>query len=324
MTSIRTLLTASVLFAFAPLAMGGDDTARDILLVVGAPGSPEYEEEFGLWLKRWTDYAEQSKSQLEIIGDVAEADSNDRDLFQDAIGRRDSDTEAPFIIVLVGHGTHLRGTSKFNLRGPDVTDKQLAEWLEPLNRPLVVVQCASSSAPFLRALSGEDRIIITATRSQTQQNFSRFGDQFASALSDPRADLDHDDAISLLEAFLLASYNVAEFYRHESRLATEHSLLDDNADQLGSSAAFFRGIRATKTAKGGATLDGMRAHQIVLFQLPGHVPLDPSLLGERDEVEQEIEALRQRKTQMTEDEYFTELEPLMVKLARLYHRSPDE
>jgi hypothetical protein len=34
---------------------------------------------------------------------------------------------------------------------------------------------------------------------------------------------------------------VAEFYEADGRLATEHALLDDNGDSLGTPADFFRG-----------------------------------------------------------------------------------
>ena len=35
----------------------------------------------------------------------------------------------PLWIVLIGHGTYDGREAKFNLRGPDVTDLELSEWL---------------------------------------------------------------------------------------------------------------------------------------------------------------------------------------------------
>ena len=49
-----------------------------------------------------------------------------------------------------------------------------------------------------------------------------------------KADLDKDDQVSLLEAFLTASVRTAEFYEETSRLATEHALIDDNGDRRSS------------------------------------------------------------------------------------------
>src|SRR5204863_7310884 len=57
-------------------------------------------------------------------------------------------------------------------------------------------------------------------------------------------DRDRDGQIRLLEASLMASHHTAEFYKAESRLATEHALLDDNGDGLGTPADWFRGVRA--------------------------------------------------------------------------------
>ena len=72
-------------------------------------------------------------------------------------------TEAVWL-VLIGHGTYDGKEAKFNLRGPDVSDAELAEWLKACKRPLAVIDCSSSSAPFLNRLSGRDRVVITATR----------------------------------------------------------------------------------------------------------------------------------------------------------------
>src|SRR5256885_2838954 len=91
------------------------------------------------------------------------------------------------------------------------SSSDLADWLKPFRRPLVVINCASASAPFLKTLSGTNRVIITATRSGNELNFTRFGQYFAKALADPESDLDKDGQVSLLEAFLTASRRVADF-----------------------------------------------------------------------------------------------------------------
>src|ERR1019366_7106008 len=126
-----------------------------------------------------------------------------------------------------GHST------KFNLRGPDISATDLAAALKPCLRPLAVIDCASASGPFINALSGPNRVIITATRSGSEVNATRFGGYLAKAIADPAADLDKDGQTSLLEAFLLASRETQQFYREAGRLATEHALLDDNGDGLG-------------------------------------------------------------------------------------------
>ena len=97
-------------------------------------------------------------------------------------------------------------------------------------------------------------------------NFARFGQYLAEAIADPRADLDKDGQVSLLEAFLTASNRVERVLSHPiAQLATEHALLDDNGDRLGTPADWFRGVHATKRAKDGAAPDGIRAHQFHLI-----------------------------------------------------------
>src|SRR5206468_3358863 len=125
----------------------------------------------------------------------------------------------------------------------DLSAKQMAELLAPLPRPIILIDNSSSSAPFINELSRPNRIIITATKSGWEQNYTRFGKYFAKSVADPSADLDKDGQVSVLEAFLSASRQVEDFYKSERRLATEHALLDDNGDGKGTPASFFHGVR---------------------------------------------------------------------------------
>ena len=112
----------------------------------------------------------------------------------------------------------------------------------------------------MTSLAGPNRVLITSTRAGAEHNFSRFGDYISKSIADPAADLDKDEQTSLLEAFLAASAGVREFYSSETRLATEHALLDDNGDGKGTPSEWFEGLRATKSPKEGA-LDGLLANQ---------------------------------------------------------------
>ena len=50
--------------------------------------------------------------------------------------------------------------------------------------------------------------------------------------------------------------------------------------------------------------------------------LAPEFRAQRDKLELEVEALRARKAKLPEAEYYAQLEPLLVKLARLYQAPP--
>jgi hypothetical protein len=220
--------------------------------------------------------------------------------------------------VLVGHGTFDGKEAKFNLRGADLSASELADWLKPFQRPLAIVDTSSASAPFLAKLAGPRRAVVTSTRSGYEQNFSRFGKYFAEAIGDIRSDLDKDGQVSLLEAFLSASQRTTEFYKTEGRLATEHALLDDNGDGLGTPADWFHGVRATKQARDGAALDGARAQQFTLVRSAAEQQLSADVRAQRDKVELRIAELRAAKAKMKDEVYYRELEKLLLELAAIY------
>jgi hypothetical protein len=311
----------------SPVAAGTSDSALAsenavVAVVVGAAGQPEYGEAFEAWAQRWQEAAAAGGATFVQIGGESRAEGaaegTDRDRLQQCLAAHAVKADAPLWLVLIGHGTFLRDTANFNLRGPDVSSKELAQWLAACERPVVIANCFSASGAFLRDLAAPGRAIVTATQSGAEQNFSRFGDYFSRAIIDRAADLDHDEQVSLLEAFLSASGQVAQFYEDEARLATEHAILDDNGDGLGTRADFYRGVRAVRAARDDAPLDGDAAARIVL--VPGGVDrgFTPEQLAARTEIEAEIATLRSTKSELEEAEYYARLEPLLVRLARLY------
>jgi hypothetical protein len=194
----------------------------------------------------------------------------------------------------------------------------LQGWLKNGERPLAVIDCTSCSGPFLAELSGPQRAIITATKTGHEYNFARFGDYLSQTIVDPAADLDKDEQTSLLEAFLAAASKLREFYKADARLETESPLLDDNGDRQGTPAAWYQGLRPTKAAKSGAALDGPFAATLVLARSQRESDLPMELRAQRDKLEQELIALRARKSQLPEAEYLAELKRVLVALSKLY------
>lgn len=297
-----------------------DRPQHSLLLVIGAPGEDQYGEMFLDWADKWRAVADAAGAKITVIGEDGEG-ATDRDRLVAEL-RRQAETDCElFWLVLIGHGTFDGHAAKFNLRGPDFTAEELGEWLAPIDTRTVVINCASSSAPFINALAAKHRIIITAAKSGYEMNFARFGHYLAGAIDDPRADLDKDDQVSLLEAYLAACRQVAEFYDEDARLATEHALLDDNGDGLGTPADWFRGVRATQRTKEGAELDGARAHQVHLVPSDREARLPAETRQRRDALEIELARLRDRKADMQEDAYLDELASILLKLARIYQEA---
>lgn len=289
-----------------------------VAVVVGAAGLPEYGEAFSAWADRWEAAAGEAGASFVAIGRAGAGEMTDRERLEQFLKEQRDASPAALWLVLIGHGTYFRDTAKFNLQGPDVSSKELAAWLDEVERPVVVINCASSSGAFIPDLKGNGRVIVTGTQSGAEQNYARFGEYVSQAIGDPSADLDHDEQVSLLEAFLSASKQVAQFYEDDARLATEHALLEDNADGLGTPATFFRGVRPARQAKDDKPLDGSEAARVVL--IPGDVDRDFSAeqLVRRRKIEAEIDRVRKLKSALDEDAYYAELQPWLVKLAQLY------
>jgi hypothetical protein len=306
---------------FAPAsARAAETNAPDqatVITVVGAAGEEEFGKKFQEWSAFWINAAEKNGAKSITIGLAPTNETSDFDRLKQALAAEPKESVGELWIVLLGHGTFDGKEAKFNLRGPDFTATELAAWLQPFRRPVAVIDCSSASAPFLNKLSAPGRVVVTSTRSGYEQNYSRFGQYLSEAIADPEADLDKDGQTSLLEAFLMASRRVTEFYSTEGRLATEHPLLDDNGDGLGTPADWFRGIRAVKRAKDGAALDGWRAHQFHLVRSRQEQQIPPALRAKRDELELAVVKLRDQKAKLNEDDYYQKLETLLVDLAKI-------
>jgi hypothetical protein len=313
-------LFLAALSAAGSSATNGEACAT-VIVVAGAPGEEQFGKNFEQWTGLWEKASREAGAKFVAVGQGQTNAVTDLEQLKQTLAGEPKDLTSELWLVLIGHGTFDGKEARFNLRGPDFSASELEEWLKPFRRPLAVINCASSSGPFLNKLSATNRVVVTATRSGYEQNYARFGQFVAEAITDPQADLDKDGQTSLLEVFLAASQRVAEFYNAEGRLATEHALLDDNGDGRGTPADWFRGIRAVKKATGGAALDGLRAHQFHLVRSEQERKLSPETRARRDELELGIARLRDSKSQMTEDDYYQQLEKLLIEVARLYDPS---
>jgi len=314
---------------FSAVAVGQESSAEERLVIVvrGASGTDEYGELFDLWANRWATACREGGGKLVAIGarnPSAASDEKPQSDFEQLkstisgwAGREQQTGE--LWVVLIGHGTFDGRTARFNLQGLDVSAKQMEVWLKPVKTPVAFINCASSSAPFMKRLAGPGRVLVTATKSGSEQNFARFGEYLSLAIGNVKFDFDKDGQTSLFEAFLAASRRTEEFYETEGRLATEHALLDDNGDGNGVRADWFCGVRVVKKAASGAGVDWQRAHQMHLVRSDAEKNLPVKVRRERDRIELQVISLRDRKAEFeNEDEYYAQLESLLVELAQIY------
>ncbi len=194
------------------------------------------------------------------------------------------------IVVLIGHGSMASDDYRFNVAGPDLTGTDLAGALEALPaQRQVLVNTTSASGALLDRLAGRPgRVIITATKNGRELQATRFASHFASALRAPAADLDKDRRINAAEAFAFAERAVADYFEGEGLLATEHPRqLGDNPSGL---------ILAR--------LDEQESDAVA-----------PELLARRETLNDQIRALRARRSQMDQAEYLQELQSLLISLS---------
>ena len=302
-------LLVLVLAVFATPAVVCAQTTH-LLIVVGLTTESEHDEVFKKWGTTLASTATEKlgvpKENVALLsGPQATRDAVVKAFGTLAANAKPEDTVA---IVLFGYGTYANKTAKFNLPGPDMTPQDFEPLLSRIkSKRLVFVNTASASAPFLEALSGPGRVIITATRTGGELFATLFGGPFVEAFSSDAADSDHDGKVSFLEAFDYAKKAVAGTFTREGLLPTEHALLDDTGDHQGS----MDPSRDGKEGQSAAVLSLGSMHQQAL-------PTDEKLRAlyvERQQIERRIEELKLLKSSMDPDKYTAELEKLATELA---------
>lgn len=290
-----------------------------LLIVVGLSGDPEHGKTFQAWGNTLAEASVRLGIPAERLVYLGEqpaeggATVNGRATREEIAKAFDTFAAAAtpedvVFITLIGHGTFDGKAAKFNLPGPDMAAADFEPLLKKLpTKQIVFVNTASSSGPFVEALSAPGRTIVTATRNGAEQFATLFGGYFVDAVTSEAADSDKNKRVSVLEAFNYAKAETARAYEREGFLATEHALLDDDGNQEGSQTPALTGPDgkvAAVLSLGVAGEDGL--------------PQDPkirALYQERRELERRIESLRLLKENMDPARYASELERLATEIA---------
>ena len=218
--------------------------------------------------------------------------------------------EDDLFILLIGHGSATGKGARLNIPGPDLTADLLGAALgEIRGRYTVVVNGASSSAPFIEALSGPGRVIVTATKSGSERLSTVFPEHLLASLEEEAGDLDKNGRVSVLESFVYAKNKTAEWYAGQGLLATEHPLLDDNGDGRG----------GREPGPGGT--DGVLASRVYFGRrsipvLTTGSPEERSLRARMEELRWLIDELKAGKNEVDPEEYAARMEDLLIELAR--------
>ena len=197
------------------------------------------------------------------------------------------------VIVLIGHGSGERETTRISLPGADLTTQDFARLLDAFGtRRVAFVNLTSASGDMAPLLAGPSRVVLTATKSAFERNESQFARFFVDAFAKDGADTDKDARVSLLEAFKYAEAETKRFYETDGKLSTETAQI---ADESRLANRFFLTAGAANAAATGRLA---------------------TLYQERSVLDDQIEALKAKKSSMTSDAYDNELETILLQLAR--------
>ncbi len=298
LTSYRSVsLIVAALISVAASAAAAQKT--HVILVQGLAGEPSYAPVFSSALNT---VAEAARTQWGVQNEslillTESGSTNDRSTKENVmrafstIGARAAAGDV-VLVMIVGHGGGEGASSRVNLPGPDPTASDYATWLSGFSKQRVVfVNASSGSGDFLAVLEGErgeQRVIVTATKSALQRNESVFATYFARGLTSSEADANKDGRISVMEAFEYANKEVTRVYETTRRMQTEQAQLSDSA--LARTVAF---------GKSSVVSD----------------PAVAALIGERQELESRVGALRLAKSSMPPADYERQLEDLLLAIA---------
>ncbi len=330
--SIATILSLALALYQAPRAASA---ASADLIVCGSGGDETYSKKFDDWGKRLRKaIAAHRKQSTEVIvllsespdGPSTRTKTSELGNIKAALEKMSEEIgpEDDLYIYLIGHGSHWRRVSRFHVPGPDLTAEELARLLEPVRaRRLVVLNAASASAGFINALSKPGRVVCTATKSVEEKNAPVFMEYFIQALEDGSADRNRDERVSVLEACRQAADLTEAHYLGQGLMATEHALIDDNGDGLGTRliAELDDGPSGRRKPRAANALrDGALADRCFLkeFTFPPTVPRD--LIDRYLSLLSDVEEFKLKKPEMEKDAYYSALETLLVKTAQANRR----
>lgn len=271
------------------------NAASYTFVVAGLGGEPEYEQRFREQAATIGNAARKAAGDAShvvvLTGDAARRDSVRRELRGLASRMTADDTVT---IVLIGHGSFDGETYRFNVPDIDLTGADLGDLFDRLPaREQLIVNATSASGAVVEQWQRPGRVIITATKSGGERTATRFAQYWAKAVTTDAADVNKDDVVSAAEAYDYATRQVAAAFKTDVSLATEHARMEGE-----------EAVRFTVARLGTAAVAASD-------------PQVAALLTQRAQFERDLNAVKSRKAALAEEQYYDELETVLVGLARL-------
>jgi hypothetical protein len=265
------------------------------LIVSGLGGELAYEQRFQEQARQLADAAQRMDGDAALTTVLAGKDATRAAVlraFEQLSTKVTPDDQV--IVTLLGHGSFDGDQYRFNVPGPDLTEADLAAAIEKLRaKPVLVVNATSASGAVSERWQGADRIVITATKNGNERTATRFGQFWVEALTGGVADTNKDDIVTASEAFGYASRKVADSFKADALLATEHARLEGNAAERFQVARLGTAARVTTN------------------------PELNALYARRVGIERELDEVKRHKSTLATDAYYDKLEAVLARLATL-------
>jgi len=293
------ILIAILLF---PILAHAESSA---LIISGAPGDDEHAKKYTAWTDttRLILVGEMGflPARVTVLSNEKATQAEIKDAFvklKDQIKPTDS-----FFLFLIGHGSYDGLEYKFNNVGPDLTGSDFSKLLSTLSASrIVVVNSSSNSGGATEAMSGKNRMIVSATKTGFEGNDTVFYQYFLDGLKMTAADENKDHKISVWEAFKFAVDGTERFYKDAGRIATEHPQVSDN------------GAPMTGVVPQAPILASLTAFNVDRPVAVADAKLQ-TLLDEQKLIQQKIETLQINKASMLPEDFDKQIEELILQLA---------
>ena len=266
------------------------------LVVSGIGGNEDYAEQFEVQGKTIV-------NALRTVSDtpddfvLLQAEQATREALLAELEKLSNSKSEHFFLVLLGHGTVDAESWRFNLSGEDLTTDDLIGALAQVDAEnQLVLLGTSASGAVLDVLSQPGRYVVTATKSAGELNAVRFPEYLAKAMESAVADTDRNEILTLAEVFRYTNTQTQGYYEEQNLLASEHArLTGDQPERLA-------------LARLGSLRDANDDPEVA------------KLLDERLLLEDKFLALKARKPIMQTAQFYEELEPVLLSIARLQQK----
>jgi hypothetical protein len=292
--SLHHRLVAAAATALGLAAAGSATAATQVLVIAGLGGEPQYQERFTEWsetVARASATATGDEKRVQRLSGKESRREVIRAALQEAAGKLGAGDQ--FVLVLLGHGSYDGSEYRYMIEGPDMTGTELRELLDRIPAQQLVVNATSTSGALAEGWANARRVVITATRSGGERNATRFGGFWAQALVSEAADLDKDGSVTAQEAFDYTVRMVADSYKSDTAILTERARL------TGAEPSRF------VVARLGAAALFASDTQLV------------ALRAEQDRFGEQLAAIKARKAELALDDYYNQIEPVLVEMARV-------